>query len=931
MFSRLFLYLTVFLAFVVSEIAPASAAITQIYSSPIGICALYADNSVKPGYLKNGTFYTRIFQLRKLRQSLKFYSSSPRFRKKVKRQISKLLSTIAIETVQCEDSNPKISDSPTPPTPTIVNTTIPGSPRLDVEDLFISTFEDTSIDIPIGHKEASLIVSTASKGTITIISNGVRYSPTSRFIGTDSFSYHLSYRGTHGDAARVTIQVKPQANSTKQYSPDQVQYAPNLLLKERPRLFNLEDVNHTIGILAPQSISSCNTMPPDADPYAWHAVCRMRNVVERISESNILLRPNGIPPDPAAPPKQWDFKVSPKVLCEMYSSQLYRFPNQTVRSISFDSQLAPIRGTDGSLISRVYTGEEFRDLLARIGIQSILEYSNQSIWAHWGNSLGEFLDEGSILEPVSMGYDCFFDRLTSDERATIRAAILRNAFQRLDTCYATGTNACWWWETNMNQAPNAIGRIIMAASAIYDDEPQIAQRMIERSIKNLKAILRSLAPDGGSLEGPGYHLMTLQGIINASEALTHTFGTDFGISGTTGLRDGALFPYAMTDPIGLLFDYSESSQNLDALSANPAYRSPSWDLGFALWAGKRFQDPIASRAEIALWPLNPWNEHLRYYSDNWRAVTDADLPLDFVYHSSEVVSFRSGTDRNASYVAAKGGNNLYHGPHIQLDAGTFVFTTLGERFVMDLGKESYSFPNNEHQYRRSSAGHNVLLVEDASQPNGVINQTIRTRFDPPVDRADIPHASINAVVSGANPSVSFDLRAAYDPNVNSQNTSDILSANPPLARTLSSYTRNFALSDNRKNLHIADAFTLSYPKAMTWRFHTTAAVTSLDANHFRLSLNGKNVLVSFSTPSTASLSVTNLEPIPNTGIPGAPNISECTARYVKGPLPDQKLRIEGTQSSLCALPTLPGTKRVDMRFVGQPGSNFVTVTFSPEP
>jgi hypothetical protein len=71
------------------------------------------------------------------------------------------------------------------------------------------------------------------------------------------------------------------------------------------------------------------------------------------------------------------------------------------------------------------------------------------------------------------------------------------------------------------------------------------------------------------------------------------------------------------------------------------------------------------------------------------------------------VSANSSASKNANYIAIKGGT--VGETHGDLDAGTFVLDSMGERWVMDLGSDLYTLDGYFEWSKRSSAGRTMLI------------------------------------------------------------------------------------------------------------------------------------------------------------------------------------------------------------------------------
>jgi hypothetical protein len=99
-------------------------------------------------------------------------------------------------------------------------------------------------------------------------------------------------------------------------------------------------------------------------------------------------------------------------------------------------------------------------------------------------------------------------------------------------------------------------------------------------------------------------------------------------------------------------------------------------------------------------------------------VTERDqLPLDVAYPMKKAAIFRENWMENGTFVGFRGGANCswFHG---DLDAGSFVYTSQGVRWISDLGSDNYGLPGyfgggRFNWYRKNSRGHNTLQFNNS--------------------------------------------------------------------------------------------------------------------------------------------------------------------------------------------------------------------------
>jgi Heparinase II/III-like protein len=141
------------------------------------------------------------------------------------------------------------------------------------------------------------------------------------------------------------------------------------------------------------------------------------------------------------------------------------------------------------------------------------------------------------------------------------------------------------------------------------------------------------------------------------------------------------------------------------------------------------------------------------------------------------------------FIAFKAGDNAAN--HANLDVGTFVLDTAGERFAIDLGADDYALPGyfsagrRFGYYRLATAGQNTLLIDETNQSPKARARTIA--FDPDA-------AFARGVV---------DLSPAY-----------------PAARTV---VRGFALME-RRAVAVVDEIDAPAGRRIRWQMHSRAAV-----------------------------------------------------------------------------------------------------------
>jgi hypothetical protein len=142
-------------------------------------------------------------------------------------------------------------------------------------------------------------------------------------------------------------------------------------------------------------------------------------------------------------------------------------------------------------LDRIYT----LGLLYRLdGDKRFAERAKQELFAaavfkDWNPS--HFLDVAEMTHAFGIGYDWLFDALSSEERATLRTAIIEKGLQPsfVEKLPNTARGYNWWLTVthNWNQVCN--GGLTVGALAIADEEPELAERVMRRALDSIGRLI----------------------------------------------------------------------------------------------------------------------------------------------------------------------------------------------------------------------------------------------------------------------------------------------------------------------------------------------------------------------------------------------------------------------------------------------------------
>lgn len=344
------------------------------------------------------------------------------------------------------------------------------------------------------------------------------------------------------------------------------------------------------------------------------------------------------------------------------------------------------------------------------------ELVNVANFSDWNPS--HFLDVAEMTMAMAIGYDWLYSELEPEARKTIREAILHKGIKPSeDPKYNSWLKASHNW----NQVCNA--GMSFGALAIAEDEPELAQKIIQRALKSIELPMADFAPDGAYPEGYGYWGYGTSFQVLFNDAIEKAYGSDFGLNKTPGFFATANYLLHMVGPAKKNFNYSDAG---GGVAFHPAM----------VWFAKQTQKPELLYTEINT--IQDWkksdNDRLLPMAMVWGSgisLASHEAPKDLMYigaGKNPVAMMQSSwTDPNALYVGVKAGSpSVNHG---HMDVGSFVFDALGERWAMDFGMQDYesleskgvklwgSQQNSERWdvFRYNNLAHNTLTMNQAYQ------------------------------------------------------------------------------------------------------------------------------------------------------------------------------------------------------------------------
>ncbi len=449
------------------------------------------------------------------------------------------------------------------------------------------------------------------------------------------------------------------------------------------------------------------------------------------------------------------------------------------------------------------------------------ELENVCAYDDW--CTGHFLATAEMAFAVAIGYDWLFDYLSDMQKSLLAETVLEYAVKpALSKNYLK--NWFTWSKNNWNSiCYGGIGIACMAFGSCFPDE---AAEFLEMCYENMPVAFENFTPDGVYAEGPGYSNSGMNAIVYFTATSRNCFGTDYGLSDIDGFRQLGNFPAYITTPTGV-FNFGD---NKNRMCFTPVMHWYATEYDAPLLAVYQMQDmPEKFVADVSdstertsggredalslLWYNRSYTLQSADFSDEPLAIKlNSDLGQDLVFMRNAYL------DKNATFAGIKGGyNGINHG---DLDIGTFVFDSMGERWAEELGPGRYDAPNyflnlpaggRWKNYSKRAEGQNTLVIN----PDYTLD-----------DQYALAQSEFTSFSESEDGGVcTLDMTDAYRMN----GATDV--------------TREFELYNSRTSLKITDKIKCITSSEIYWFMHTRAQIDIQQGGKAAiLTLNGKQML-----------------------------------------------------------------------------------------
>lgn len=338
-----------------------------------------------------------------------------------------------------------------------------------------------------------------------------------------------------------------------------------------------------------------------------------------------------------------------------------------------------------------------------------------------------FLDVGEMAMAFAIGLDWLWEELESNQRQALLQTLFRMA---IEPSLDEENPYNWWIKYQNNWNPVCHSGLIAAAILYADEDPSVAEYVIQRAVKCLPTAQAETDPDGVYPEGPTYWKYGTHFTAIAISLLNHAFGKSFGLQDHESFQKSVEFHALSVAPTGSHYNYYDSGDTYQFAAVTAffaaVYENPVAIQSFrkGLEALMEYEDPPdgfnvgREIPMIAVW--DPFLVLERFKE------TQPDLPTVWQGRGENPVVFIRESFQNPEsfFLGYKGGNARVS--HAHMDSGSFIYEDEGVRWAIDLGMQNYMSLESKgvgiwdrrqegdrwRIFRLGPYSHNQLLIED---------------------------------------------------------------------------------------------------------------------------------------------------------------------------------------------------------------------------
>ena len=443
------------------------------------------------------------------------------------------------------------------------------------------------------------------------------------------------------------------------------------------------------------------------------------------------------------------------------------------------------------------------------------------------------IDTGIMSAAVAIGYDWMYHGFSPEQRKVIEEGVYKNCFYHVNISYQTTTGPLT--DTGIRIGNHNVitnGGFAMIAMAMLDVYPQISHYIVSNAIHSLGYMLNDFGKDGTWHEGPSYWELTMQYTSKILSTLKSVFGHCYTLDIGEGLALTAKFMVTMQSNNGI---YSYADAQRGTMYAPELF-----------WLSCKFNQPEITPAVLKLSGGNFRDNEDYVMASLWYDTSTESLshqmPLDNLFALTHVGNMRKAYDGDSAFFAFKAGKNNIG--HAHLDAGSFIFETMGVRWADDTGYTALGY--NQPNFFESESGGRRWFAEGVR-----VKDHNCIEINPTLDNGSDEYGKVymGQILDSISPVTRFE----------TDETGGIVVVDTSEAykNVASSVKRGFFFTDNRESLVIRDEILLDSETDVNWYLVTPATVT-ITENGAILKSNGKELKLEYLVDGEASVEVEDL-------------------------------------------------------------------------
>jgi len=451
----------------------------------------------------------------------------------------------------------------------------------------------------------------------------------------------------------------------------------------------------------------------------------------------------------------------------------------------------------------------------------------------WGTY--QYLCNNEVVQGLAICYDWLYDWLSDDQKASLLKALKEKHYNTMYDMLANPSSSKYsasfyrFYFGSNNHALLDNSATFMGAIPLLETDPQFYGFILEKIFDNLKPVVENWYPDSAWYEGIGYWGYTGEYMARWLTCMNTAFGTTYGLGDLECIKGMGAYPaYVASSKYNFVINDGSYEQGrttsstylLSTMSGNPSLEKYTLETQRSLNTLNVY-DALAFKADV-----------------DYSKIDVSSFPKDKFLRNFDMVTFRDTWD---------GSQETYGGMFVQdaaethgvMNSGTIAFEALGEQWITNPGKDSYSLSgyfNNQQDGERwtyyfSRAEANGCLVIDPNEDGGHL---IR-----PGDTINEFRTSERGCYAWA------DLTATY-------------------GRQAQSYKRGVEFMNDRTGLAVQDEVTLLKPQEVYAFYNLNRCDVEIaeDKKSVTVTKDNKKMRINILCDAPYEISVMNTNPLP---------------------------------------------------------------------